>query len=196
MARSGATKVRIEITGETPLLMHNGRLSNPLDPHARQMKAISGKRKKTDDDLQLLSDMEFEGGLYWDDEIGVYMPTINVEMTMVEGARRSKEGKNVERGAIAIGEKVPLVYSGPRDLKGLTADPNYRLTVPARVGQSRVPRTRPIFRSWSLSVDLLVDESNLNPSDMQRIADRAGSDVGLGDWRPRYGRFSAAVTIL
>ncbi len=39
------------IRGTTPMLMHSERLANPFDPLTKEIKAISGKRKKTEDDL-------------------------------------------------------------------------------------------------------------------------------------------------
>ena len=34
------------------MLQHNSRLANPLDKYAKQLKVLSGKRNKTDADLQ------------------------------------------------------------------------------------------------------------------------------------------------
>ena len=40
----------IKLTGQRPLLMHNGRLANPMDKYTREISTISGKRSKTDED--------------------------------------------------------------------------------------------------------------------------------------------------
>ena len=50
-------------------------------------------------------------------------------------------------------------------------------------------RTRPIFNDWSAVIHLDFEDSILNESDVVDFATKAGAVVGVGDWRPRYGRF-------
>jgi hypothetical protein len=171
-------------------------LANPLDEKAREMKAISGKRKKTDDDFAEMARIEFEGGLYHDKVIGPYIPGANIEKSLVEGGRITKEGKQVERGLFVLDNDVPLIYSGPRDVTGLWADPRFRSTMAVKVGQARVMRTRPMFSEWSADADAEVDPGLLNLDALQAIADKAGAMVGIGDYRPRYGRFTVAISVL
>lgn len=59
-------KFTLTLTGVTPLLVHNARLADPLDPIVRQTKPISGKRSKTEEDHLELARLEFIGGLYYD----------------------------------------------------------------------------------------------------------------------------------
>ena len=186
-------KIRIEIHGTAPLISHNIRLANPLDPIAKAMKAISGKRKKTEDDLLQLARLEFEGGLYLYPEVGPYVPGENVEKCVIEGARVTKQGKQVERGLFVSDNVVPLIYKGPRDADQLWADERFRHVAAVRVGQSRVIRTRPIFHEWALEADAELDPGLLSIEQLQQIIDDAGAMVGLGDHRPRYGRFTARV---
>lgn len=189
-------KVRLSLTGTAPLIVHNIRLANPLDPIAREMKVISGKRKKTDDDLLQLARLEFEGGLYMSDEVGPYMPGANVEKCIVEGGRVTKQGKQIERGLFVTDNEVPLIYSGPRTVDALWADESFRSMMAVKVGMARVMRCRPIFRTWALDVDAEVDPGLLNLDTLSAITTDAGSMVGLGDYRPRYGRFTATVVEL
>jgi hypothetical protein len=188
-------KVRITLTGTAPLLMHNVRLANPLDPIARAMKETSGKRKKTDEDLERLARLEFEGGLYVD-AVGPYLPGANIEKCLVEGARVTRQGKQVERGLFVTDNEVPLIYDGPRDADSLWADESYRSMMAVKVGTARVMRCRPIFRAWVLEASAEMDGAQLNLDTLQAIAADAGAMVGLGDYRPRYGRFMAEVEAL
>ncbi len=184
----------ITITGTAALLMHNGRLADPLDPATKALKAATGKRTKTDADHEEISRVEFAGGLYLDPDIGPYLPADNIWKTLQVAARKSKQGKQVEEGVIIISEVNPLSYDGPRDLDGLWANKNFvsRRTVVNQ--RNRVARTRPIFQQRKVAADGILDESALNLGDLRTIAERAGNLVGLGDWRPRYGRFTATVT--
>ena len=54
---------------------------------------------------------------------------------------------------------------------------------------ARIMRTRPIFNDWSAVIHLDFEDSILNESDVVDFATKAGAVVGVGDWRPRYGRF-------
>ncbi len=44
------------------LMMHNGRTKDPLDPYAKALKKLTGKRKKTDADYLEISRLEWEAG--------------------------------------------------------------------------------------------------------------------------------------
>lgn len=189
-------KVRLSIEGTAPLLMHNIRLADPLHPITKAMKAISSKRKKTDDDMEQLARLEFEGGLYLHPDLGPYLPGANVEKCIVEGGRITKQGKQVERGLFVVDNEVPLLYQGPRSADDLWADQNFRDTSAVKVGQSRVMRTRPKFSSWAADVDAEIDPGMLALDVLAGIVDDAGAKVGLGDYRPRYGRFTATITPL
>jgi len=186
-------KVRIGIRGTTPLITHNIRLANPLDPIAKAMKSISAKRTKTEDDHLQLARLEFEGGLYLDPDVGPYLPGANVEKAIIEGARVTKQGKQIERGLFVLDNVIPLIYDGPRNVDKLWADENFRNVAAVRVGASRVMRTRPMFRTWALDVDAEIDPGLLSVEQLESIVIDAGSMVGLGDYRPRYGRFESVV---
>lgn len=187
-------KFTLTIEGTRPLLMHNARLVDRFDPIVREMSAITGKRKKTDEDHELISHLEWQGGLYFDEVVGPYLPGDNVFKSLVEGARKSKDGKRIEQGLIIEHDVNPLAYKGPRDLAGLWADENFVFRRAAKVGMAKVIRTRPMFRDWRTEVEGSFDEQVLDLSDLKRIAEVAGSLIGVGDWRPKHGRFIVEVS--
>lgn len=184
---------RITLEGTAPLIMHNVRLADPLDPIARQMKTITGKRKKTEADHEEIAHLEFMGGLYYDDEVGPYLPGENVQRCLVDAARITKAGVQVTRGVFVTSMVNPLAYGGPRNPEELWADDRFRLTRPVVVQRSKTMRTRPIFIRWAADVEGELDDEVLNLSELEQIAGTAGRMIGLGDWRPRYGRFAATV---
>lgn len=184
----------ITMTGTRTLLMHNARLSNPLDPYAQKMKEVHSKRKKTDDDYRELAKREWLGSVYFDPSVGPYVPGENIERMLLDSAKITRNGMDVKRGVMVESDLNALVYDGPRDPEKLCIDENYRLMASVKVGVQRVMRCRPAFRSWSVSASGVLDESILNPEEFRTIVERAGRLVGLGDWRPRYGRFVGVVT--
>lgn len=183
----------LKLFGTEPLLMHNARLANPLDPATKALKAYTSKRKKTDEDHEKIAWLEFLGSLYMDPQVGPYVPGENLMRCLVDGGKLTKQGTAITRGVIIKDQVNALAYEGPRDQDALWAAKFYDMSS-AKVGMQRVMRTRPMFRKWSVEATGLVDPSVLELSDIETIATNAGLMAGLGDWRPRYGRFTAEVT--
>lgn len=183
----------ITIEGTAPLLMHNVRLANPLDPATKAIKPYTSKRKKTDDDHEAIARLEHAGSLYLDSDIGPYIPGENIARCLIDGARVTKDGVKVTRGVFISSDVNPLSYRGPRDAAGLWADENFRLMASVKIGTSRTMRCRPVFRTWRTQATGTLDTSILMLDELKAIAQTAGSLVGIGDWRPRYGRFTAKV---
>lgn len=182
----------ITLTGTAPLLMHNSRLSNPLDPATKALKKVTGKRNKTDDDHEQIARLEFAGGLYLIPEVGPYIPGENIARALVDGAKLTKMGVKVTRGVFISTNENPLSYKGPRDEQALW-DAGFHHMASVKVGTARTMRCRPWFPEWTVQADGVLDPAVLELDDLAGIADNAGSLIGLGDWRPRFGRFTATV---
>jgi hypothetical protein len=176
------------IVGTAPLIMHNGQTANPLNKYAKLLKDVSGKRRKTEADFEEMARIEFVAGLYMD-QSGPVLPSRLLEAVVVEGARKSKSGKQAQAGVI-VEKHASLIYDGPRTDKELFDDERFRMAVPVRVGQVKVVRTRPVFENWSAVVELSYLEDIINPAHLTGAVRAAGMLVGIGDWRPRYGRFA------
>lgn len=175
--------------------MHNARLSNPLDSAARAIKKVSGKRNKTDDDHYEMAHLEFIGSLYHDKDAGPYIPADNIWRCLYDAAKKSKRGPKVKEGILITTDVNPLAAYGSsqREAEKLWADENFRHFASAKVGQVRVTRCRPIFRTWKVEAEGILDANVLDFSELEQIAETAGLLIGLGDWRPKYGRFTAKV---
>lgn len=186
-------KYRITLTGTEGLLMHNARLSNPLDPAARELKRLTGKRTKTEEDYEAVARAEFTGGLYLDPDVGPYLPADNIWRCLQDAAKKSKRGVKVKEGLLVQTLVNPIAYPGPRDADGLWADENFRHFASVKVGTQRVMRCRPFFRTWKTEAEGFIDTSVLELEELREIAVTAGQLIGMGDWRPKYGRFTAEV---
>lgn len=187
--------IHITLTGTSELLMHNERLVNPFDPIVQQMKELTSKRKKTEDDLLALSRLEFEGGLYMD-EAGPMIPTYNIKRSFIEGGRLHKLGKHVERAFSPRQATASLEYSGPRDIDAMWKA-GMRDIRGVRVGTSKVLRCRPRFESgWTATFLAFVDTTVLNLEELRMVADRAGEMCGLCDYRGRFGRYVATIDVM
>lgn len=181
--------VSFHLKGRTPLLMHNERLANPFDPIAKQLKAISGKRKKTDDDLFEMMRLEWLGGLYHDDDSGIHIPGWNALSCFVGGGKLHKLGTALKRGAVVLEDKTPVIHKGAADLDALFQNKHFVDVRGVKVGTAKVMRCRPKFNQWEVKLNIAYDESAINEEEIRRCVATSGALVGLGDFRPRYGRF-------
>ncbi len=180
------------IRGVRPLVMHNEQLADPLNKWAKLVAEISKKRKKTEDDLHEMSRREWFGGLYYSEDLGIHMPERCLERLLRDGASKEKRGRDV-LSALIVMDPAKLVYKGPKEPAKLWETGDFLLR--ATVGQNgkRIVRSRPIFPEWSLTFTVSYDESVLNEGDIDRFLAVAGRLCGLGDWRPKHGRFEVEV---
>jgi hypothetical protein len=187
--------VQVTLTGTSPLLMHNPRMVDPEFPINREIKALTGKRKKTDQDLQRIELLEWHGGLYTDDDGVVVQPTAKVRKCLIETARITKQGKQVERGLAFAALNVPLKYDGPKSADKLALDRRFISRLSVGIMGKRVMRVRPQFEPWSMQLDgMLIEDAGLNFDELERIVALAGQAIGIGDNRVNgYGRFTGEV---
>lgn len=193
--------LRVKLAGIAPLMMHSGRLADPFDPDTKALKAVTAKRKKTEEDMLDIYRLEWMGGLYYDPGAGPFIPGANLDTMVAEAARLQKRGKDVARGFMTLEDRLPLTYEGPRDRAAMFASGRFtdvRGVKNPGTGK-RVMRCRPIFREWSLEATLSYDEKVLDEADVRAFLRDGGQYIGLGDYRPgsprggRYGRFEATV---
>ena len=185
----------LQFTGIRPLVCHNSRLNDPLDPITAKIKDITRKpgRDRTVDDIRAMEDLEFDGGLYLSVDGEPVIPTDNIEACLRDGAKKSKLGKKLESSVFVSdpADEVPILYEGPKTAKAMKQDPRFVLRRPAKLnGKSRVMRIRPMFPTgWQLQFTLSYDEGVVSEKDIIRAAVDAGTLCGLGDWKPKFGRF-------
>lgn len=181
--------LRFTIRGLTPFLSHNGQMADPQNEWTRALKTATLKKKKTDRDYDEIARIEFMGGLYVNDKGEPCMPGENIEAMILAEAGRNKMKREVKAGVISDG-LFPIIYDGPRNAEKLwLRRKDFAFSKTIRNQMSRVVRTRPIFREWSLVFDVEVIEEVINRSRVEEFVRAAGGVIGLGDWRPKFGRF-------
>lgn len=181
--------LKFKITGVGPMLMHSIRLADRRDPITKEIAAINKKRtKRTDEDFDRLQLLEWQGGLWLDDTGRPCLPPDAITSCVRAGARKTKCGKDAEAG-VWCDEPATLHYDGPTDLEELFSDSRFVDYRGAGIGKARVMRTRPKFPSWSASFALEIDESLVSEDDVRTWMKTAGAWCGIGDYRPRFGRF-------
>ena len=169
--------------------MHNGALADPLNKFSKASKLITSKRQKTDSDLEEMSRLDFLGGLYVNNKSQVIIPSEIIEATITNGAKVEKLGK-LFKSSVFVNDHSILEYDGPKSPDDLWKDENFKLVVGVKIGTARIMRTRPKFDKWSCKVEVDYLDESINEEMITRAITKAGILVGVGDWRPKFGRFT------
>jgi hypothetical protein len=133
--------------------------------------------------------LEFFAGLYMGPS-GPVLPSYMIDAVLVAGAKKSKEGQLAKSGVFCT-EHALLEYDGPRTADELWADERFRFSAIVRVQNARVSRMRPRFESWQTILTLKYEPTTVNAARIDDWLVMAGSQIGVGDWRPQNGRFEA-----
>lgn len=185
----------LKITGIAPLLMHAPTLIDPLHPLTKEMQKHTSKgSKKTIADQERIARIEWEAGLYWDDDLGPFLPTTNLTGALKKAGGRYKLGAAVSRGVTFATTRLPIQYDGPKDRDGLY-EAGFRDTRPVKNGgfnSGRVMRTRPCFQAWVIEATMHVNPHEIGVEDLARVVADARR-YGLGDYRPEFGLFDAEL---
>jgi hypothetical protein len=186
--------IYVELNGTSPLVMHNGQLSDPDCKFSKGIKELTDKgTNQTDVDRAEISRLEWQGGLYLENGT-IVVPMANIIRTFREAAAATREGKDIARSLIPRGLNTPLIYNGPSDLNKLYTDKAFVHTSQVKVGRGRIKRTRPCFPNWSLQAEFELLDDLMNLRACELIIERAGLTTGLGDARILgFGRFNAKV---
>lgn len=123
-------------------------------------------------------------------EKGVFLPGWNFKQCLLEGCRRS--GLKVGRGSL-----MPYLQASvfpDRELYFLDkAEADFIHTTwgrrPPRTGGACMVRRPALNEGWRLAFSLNVMDDRRSPDEIRRSLEEAGLLVGLGSWRPEYGRF-------
>lgn len=191
--------LKYTVTGTKPLLLSNPQTVDKFNPIARKMKTINDKgRRRTDDDYLELRDLEMEAKIYWDDELGVYIPTTWILAALCKVSfSQAKIAKADIRGAVfSVESRLPLNYAGKKKVKGVedvTKNGDFRQMMLLKQGQVKIAKTAPVFHDWSFTGHLEFDDKIIDPDTIEHLLDYASHYGGFGDFRPTFGRAEVVV---
>ena len=129
---------------------------------------------------------EAEKSLYKNKEGVIYEPSSHVEGCLVKAAvnfqipgKGKKTYKDLFRAAVFVEQvEIPIV---PQEY-----EVDERAVV---VNRSRVLRSRPKFDDWKLNFTLTCLDDDMQEGVIKTVLEHGGKFVGIGDFRPKFGRF-------
>ena len=173
---------KIRIQGTQDILFH--RWSN----EAVQAKAEAKKgsiEKKTDD---------LESYIYRNDDGFIVIPGRYIVRSIVEAARNFQDPRSTRKMAKDLVQAAVMtdeIYS-PILINGKTVTTwDYEDKQRVCIMRSAITRTRPAFKKGWQTVFTLISlvPEYVTPDFLRKLLDNAGLLIGIGDFRPTYGRF-------
>jgi hypothetical protein len=209
MADMQVKELNVSIQGTVAMLLQNGRMANPLDPMSKELKKITGKKKKTDDDHELMSRIEWYGGLYTTEDglikvtgnivsveqkFGrVCIPSDLLESALIQGGKAFRKGEAFKAG-VFVDHHPLLVYDGPKDVEEMLHGGGFRDTRKVGIMGKSVMRTRVIFKAgWKLNFTISYIPSLLDEREVLEALEVVGNTKGIGTYRPKFGRFKVVA---
>lgn len=218
-----AQKYSVNITGETPLLLHhdNLRWAETMKDWAAHPanKSVSVAGDDRCPAWRWIGCLYHEAGL-------LVIPSDNPMTVLREGGKRCPTGKGQQtfkaqtqsgivvdqsawplmvRGkAVAFPQFLALAEDEEKDFakhEAMCLDNGFELFVKrAKIGANKHIRVRPRFDKWGCSGSVTVFDEMITQDVLQNILTFAGAYAGIGDWRPSspknpgpFGKFTATV---
>jgi len=165
-------KIKATVVGVAPLLQH--RFPDEQHPEG----GTKFKEKNYD------AKKDAEAALYKNEKGENCIPAKHFEAAMIKSSVNFKfEGKKTYKdafkGGIFINQLlIPHKY------------PKYEIDrQPEVVGRARIMRARPRFDKWEATFQIDVIDDRIGERVVKEALEYAGLYCGIGDKRPRYGRF-------
>lgn len=177
-------RINVEIKALRPYLQHRRPSS---EEEVKKSQEITRILQKNPFDRQA-QQMEAELGSY-KNEKGYYIPAVHIHEAMVNAAKQvqvkgqgKKTYKDYVKSYIFIEpDEIPIV---PQKYE------IYQTYV--RIKSSGILRSRPCFKDWRATFNLIITEPTLPVDTIKEILEIAGTRVGIGDYRPRFGLFTVS----
>jgi hypothetical protein len=180
--------VDVQVTGVAPLLEHRYPVPDFADL-GKGSKLQTGSPDYT---------QEWRKYLYVDSAGQVFQPAAHFEGAMTKAAagfkvtgKRGKTYKDLFSSSVFVTpDQIPHGIAAPQELDADADKPLYLDIRPVVVQRSRVVRIRPTFKpGWVLDFEITCIDDQIPSSVINEVLILAGRTVGIGDFRPKFGRF-------
>lgn len=167
----------VTINGASDFLFHRWNCE-AVDEKA---KAAKGSKAKKSDDI--------ESYVYRDDAGELCIPGEYLRMAIIGAAKFRQDPRSPRKSAMDLYKAAVVPLTNLASLGKATWDYEDRRRVV--VQRNGINRTRPAMKAgWKVSFDIqvLIPEY-VDPNSLRETIETAGRLIGIGDFRPTYGRF-------
>lgn len=188
------TKMEVTLQGYGALIMNNGRAADETEATVIAKKAAfqTYQQNPTDANREFYEQAQVTMCAYWDNELGLYMPWDNIASMLVKAGtlvkvRGNKTLKVAAAAVTSMYEGFSFSINGQmkKNWDTFVKEKGFRFRRVVRQQKAAIVRTRvKVPTGWELTVRCECVDSVIQPSQVYALFDRAGMEVGLGDWRP------------
>lgn len=184
-------KFKVRLEGVRPLLMSNGRLTDPMDPFSVEIAKFDKLHhsKKTVEGAKATDLLRWLGQTYANEEGKLILPRENMLGCLVKAARVHKLGTKAASGLWVVDDSILKFESNDETIEELKTNPKYTLRVRCKRG---VMLTRPMIPDWSAEFEIHVDTRVIGTDEAMTVFETAGA-IGIGAWSARFGKFDLGV---
>lgn len=170
--------VSMTVRGVAPFLFHRW----SVESVAEKAAAAKGSKAKKSDDV--------ESYVYRDAKGGLYIPGEYFRQSIVMASKSKQDPRSPRASAMALFKASVHVLDEQCSVGKKTWD--YLDQRRVMVQRNGITRQRPALEAgWECQVTLIVQAPEYVSRDLlHEVAVNAGRFVGVGDFRPTYGRFS------
>lgn len=180
--------VLVQVEGISPLMQHRYPLPT-FDDMTKGGKKVTGERDYTE---------EWREYLYYNSDKEIYQPATHFDSCLIRAAAgykiqgaRGKTYSQLFKGNVFCNPDE--ILHGIKVPDSLDTDGDKRLYLdirPVVIQRARVARIRPCFKpGWKLDFEIQVLDDQIPTNVLNEVLQLAGRTVGIGDFRPRFGRF-------
>ena len=174
---------RITVKGTADLLFHTWNIE-AIEEKASASKGSAAKKTNA-----------IETYVHRDDNKLICLPSEYLRMAIVNAAKFKQDPRSPRKaacdlfkaGVVWLREFTPITTA----TGNLAEQWDFIHECPAMVQRNGVTRCRPAFhKGWAATTEFLVTTPEyISPDLLHEVASMAGRLVGVGDFRPSYGRF-------
>jgi hypothetical protein len=167
----------IQVQGVTPILFHRWLVESVNE----KANASKGSKAKKSDDL--------ESYVYRNEKGNLCLPGEYMRQAIIHAAKFRQDPRSPRKSAMDLFKAgiVPLTILADFGVKAWDYVDQRRVTIQ----RNGITRRRPALNAgWSVEVEFLVNlPEYISPDALNETAQQAGRLIGVGDFRPTYGRF-------
>jgi len=171
--------VQIEIIGSCPVIFHK------WDCESVEQKALAkkGSKEKKSDNI--------ESFIYRDDDNHICLPGEYLRMAMIYAAKFRQDPRSPRKSAFDLFKAGIAPLTELAKINGGTKNWDFIDKRRVVVQRNAITRMRPAFlKGWSAEVEMqILLPEYIDFQFFNEVLEMAGRLIGVGDFRPTYGRF-------